>query len=198
MRADDGCEQYAFARSASWTCYTELGAQGAATSNISSGPGVQSVDGYMIDTGNETTMGHRRIILSNWLGPIGLGSTGQGGSSCMQNIGGTGKARKPWVAWPPPGPFPIQGYSYFRTSYSDTGWSIQSEDMNLSGAQVTVTSGGNSLAVDVSPLTGNYGSTSGIRVVPRGWDVQAGATYAVSVTGIDSPIDYELVIVDCG
>ena len=69
-----------------------------------------SVAGYMIDSGNETTFGHRRIILSNRLGPIGLGSTGQGGASCMQNIGGTGNAGKTWVAWPPPGPFPMQAY----------------------------------------------------------------------------------------
>src|SRR5262249_12178873 len=56
-----------------WTCYTELGAMGASTSNISGGPGVSSVAGYMLDSGNETTHGHRRIILSNRLGPIGLG-----------------------------------------------------------------------------------------------------------------------------
>jgi hypothetical protein len=155
------------------------------------------VQGYLIDTGNESTMGHRRIILSNWLGPIGLGSTGEGGSSCMQNIGGTGNAGKEWVAWPPPGAFPLQAYSNSWSSYSDTGWSIQSEDIDLSGAQITVTSAGNQLAMDVSTLTGNYGSTNGLRLAPNGWDVEAGETYSVSVTGIASPISYDLQIVDC-
>ena len=33
-----------------------------------------------LDDGNLTTFGHRRIILANDLGPIGLGSAGKGGS----------------------------------------------------------------------------------------------------------------------
>jgi len=182
----------------SWLCYTELGAEGASTSNISGGPGVSSVDAYLFDGGNETTMGHRRIILSNWLGPIGLGSTGDGGSSCMQNIGGDGDAGKEWLAWPPPAAFPIQAYSIRQNqSYSDTGWSIQSEDIGLGNATVTVTSGGTALAVDVSDLTGNYGSTEGIRIVPNGWEPEAGQTYAVAVAGVTPPIAYEIQIVDC-
>jgi len=182
----------------SWLCYTELGAEGSSTSNISGGPGVSSVDAYLIDGGNETTMGHRRIILSNWLGPIGLGSTGDGGASCMQNIGGDGDAGKEWLAWPPPGAFPIQAYAPGRgQSYSDTGWSIQSEDIDLGDATVTVTSGGTDLAVDVSNLTGNYGSTEGIRIVPNGWEPEAGQTYAVAVAGVTPPIAYEIQIVDC-
>jgi len=182
----------------SWLCYTELGAEGASTSNISGGPGVSSVDAYLVDGGNETTFGHRRIILSNWLGPIGLGSTGDGGASCMQNIGGDGDAGKEWLAWPPPGAFPIQAYAPGRgQSYSDTGWSIQSEDMDLGNATVTVTSGGTELAVDVSNLTGNYGSTEGIRIVPNGWEPEAGQTYAVAVAGVTPPIAYEIQMVDC-
>jgi uncharacterized protein YkwD len=178
-----------------WTCYSETGAQGARTSNISSGPGVSSVSLYLIDGGNESTMGHRRIILSNWLGPIGLGSTGEGGASCMQNIGGTGDAGKEWLAWPPPGAFPLQAYAGTWSSLGDTGWSIQSEDIDLSDSQVTVTSGGESLSVNTSVLTGNYGSTNGIRVDLNGWDVEAGQTYSVSVSGTD--IAYEIAIVDC-
>jgi len=179
----------------SWTCYSDNGAEGARTSNISSGPGVSSVLLYLIDTGNESTMGHRRIILSNWLGPIGLGSTGDGGASCMQNIGGTGDAGKEWMAWPPPGVFPIQAYSNTWSTLTDTGWSIQSEDIDLSSSQVTVTSGGQNLGVTTTPLTGNYGSTNGIRVDLNGWDVEAGQTYSVSVSGTD--IAYDVAIVDC-
>ena len=180
-----------------WTCYTDLGAQGARTSNISSGPGVMSVDLYMLDTGNESTHGHRRIILANWLGPIGLGSTGRNGASCMQNLGGTGDADKEWVAWPPAGVFPIQAYSPGFSSYSDTGWSIQSESMDVREAHVTVRAGGSELTVNVTPLTGNYGSTTGVRIVPSGWDVEAGQTYSVDVSGVESPFSYELTLVDC-
>ncbi|WP_437283052.1 CAP domain-containing protein [Sorangium sp. So ce375] len=180
-----------------WKCYSEAGANGARTSNISSGPGVESVQGYLIDRGNESTFGHRRIILANDLGPIGLGSTGKNGASCMQNIGGTGKAGKEWTAWPPPGVFPIQAYADFWGSLSDTGWSIQSEDIKLADAEVTISSGGAPLAVDVEPLQGNYGSTNGIRVVPNGWDPEAGKTYSVSVSGVSATIAYDVVFVDC-
>jgi len=183
---------------ADWLCYTELGKKGASTSNISSGPGVSSVLSYMVDDGNLTTFGHRRIILANDLGPIGLGSAGKGGSSCMQNIGGTGKATKPWMAWPPPGAFPMQAYSdQYKRSLDNTGWSIQSKSIDLSAAQVTVTSGGQPKPVKVEQLTGTYGSAKAIRIVLDGWKAAAGSSYAVSVTGTATPIAYEFQLVDC-
>ncbi len=182
----------------SWDCYTDLGAQGSSTSNISGGPGVSSVNAYLTDTGNETTFGHRRIVLSNWLGPIGLGSTGPNGASCMQNIGGTGKAGKEWVAWPPPGAFPLQAYGGGRGGgLGSTGWSVQSERIQLAQATVSVTSGGSSVAVNVSALTGNYGSTNGIRMVPNGWNPAAGQSYSVTLSGISTEIAYTVDFVDC-
>jgi uncharacterized protein YkwD len=181
----------------SWDCYSSLGYMGANTSNISSGPGVSSVLLYMVDNGNETTFGHRRIILSNELGPIGLGSAGEDGSSCMQNIGGTGKAGKAWMAWPPPGPFPMQAYSDGWSSLDETGWSIQSKDIDLTEAKVTVTSGGQARPVTVEQLTGNYGGAKAIRIVPDGWEGAAGSTYAVSVSGTSTPIAYEIQLIDC-
>ena len=45
----------------------------------------------------------------------------------MQNIGGTGNAGKVWVAWPPPGPFPMQAYGSGTRSLSTTGWSVQTQ-----------------------------------------------------------------------
>lgn len=181
-----------------WECYSDLGAQGASTSNISSGPGVSSVLDYMVDTGNETTFGHRRIILSNELGPIGLGSAGKGGASCMQNIGGTGKAGKAWLAWPPPGAFPMQAYAdTYGRSLDDTGWSIQSKGIDLSSAQVTITSGGQARPVKVEQLTGTYGQAKAIRIVLDGWQAAPGSTYAVSVAGTATPIAYEIQLIDC-
>jgi uncharacterized protein YkwD len=181
-----------------WKCYTAEGAQGAKTSNISSGPGVSSVLSYMVDDGNLTTFGHRRIVLSNELGPIGLGSAGKSGSSCMQNIGGTGKAGKPWLAWPPPGPFPMQAYTdVYKRSLDSTGWSIQSKSIDLSKAQVTVTSGGQSKPVKVEQLSGEYGGAKAIRIVLDGWKAAVGQSYAVSVAGTTTPIAYELQLIDC-
>lgn len=181
----------------SWKCYSTLGASGAGSGNISSGPGVESVLSYLVDSGNETTLGHRRWILSNELGPIGLGSAGAGGASCMRVLGGNGKANKPWMAWPPPGAFPMQAY---RDRYSrvldDTGWSIQS-DLDLSGARVTITSGGQTKLVKVTQLGPNYATSDAISIIPDGWKAAVGSTYAVSVAGVAMAIDYEVQLIDC-
>ena len=179
-----------------WRCYTAEGAEGAGSSNISSGPGVGSADGYMIDNGNPTTIGHRRWILSNSLGPIGIGSTATG-ASCMQNLRGTGRAGKPWMAWPPPGIVPIQAMVARRGSLDSTGWTVQSDGINLASAAVTVTSGGSPRPVTVTQLLGGYGSRYAFRFNPQGWQTTAGETYSVSVTGIPTPITYDVTVVDC-
>jgi uncharacterized protein YkwD len=180
-----------------WDCYTEAGAEGASSSNISSGASVRSVDGYMLDNGNETTIGHRRWILSNSLGPIGIGSTGEG-SSCMQNLQGTGDAGKEWLAWPPPGVLPYEAYAPGqRGSLGDTGWTIQSDSLDLSSASVTVSSGGGELPVTVTQLQGGYGSREAIRFNPDGWEAEAGQTYSVVVSGVDAEMAYDVELVDC-
>lgn len=181
----------------SWDCYSAAGAMGAGSGNISSAPGVESVLSYMVDPGNPTTLGHRRWILSNALGPIGLGSAGSGGASCMRVFGGKGKANKDWMAWPPPGAFPMQAYKdRYNRVLDDTGWSIQS-DLDLSNAQVTITSGGQDRPVKVTELDPNYGSEQAISIIPDGWKAGAGNTYSVSVTGGEVPINYDVQIVDC-
>jgi len=179
---------------ASWDCYTTDGAGAAGNSNISSGPGVMSVDMYMDDHGNESTMGHRRWILSNGLGPVGLGSTST--YSCMWVLGGSGSGNNTWTAWPPPGPFPLQAIAPSWYSIDDTGWSIQSGSVNLLGAGVTVTVNGQDRPVDVWDLSGPYGNTSGIAFTPDGWSSQAGETYEVQVSS-NPPISYEVEVVDC-
>jgi len=181
----------------SWACWTEDGDEGASSSNISSGPGVRSADAYMIDNGNPTTIGHRRWILSNSLGPIGLGSTATG-ASCMQNLGGQGDAGKPWMAWPPPGNVPLQAFAPSgRSSLDDTGWTVQSDGINLQGASVTVTSDGENLPVTVTQLLDRYGARYALRFNPDGWETEAGRTYSVSVTGIQTEISYDVSVVDC-
>jgi hypothetical protein len=178
-----------------WTCWTQEGADGASSSNISSGPGVSSADGYMIDPGNPTTIGHRRWILSNSLGPIGIGSTATG-ASCMQNLRGTGRAGKPWMAWPSPGIIPLQAIVARRGSLDSTGWTVQSDNINLAAATVTVTSGGMARPVVVTQLMGGYGSRYAIRFNPQGWTTAVG-TYSVSVSGVTPAISYEVNVVDC-
>ena len=181
----------------SWTCYDADGAEAADKSNIATTPGVQAVDLYMLDpgAGNSASMGHRRWILSNSLGPVGLGTTDS--YSCLWVIGGNGGSNAPFVAFPSPGVWPLQAMTASFGSVDDTGWTIQSDSIDLGSASVTITDGGNSLPVTVSQLLGGYGSSYAIRINPQGWTTAAGHTYQVSVSGVSAPIDYSVEVVDC-
>jgi uncharacterized protein YkwD len=179
----------------SWRCYSGDGAEAAGSSNISSGRGVGSVDLYMVDPGNPTTMGHRRWILSNGLGPIGLGSTS--GSSCMWVFGGRGGGDRAWTAWPPPGDFPVQAVKPSFASIDETGWTVQSQSINLDGATVTITGGGQTLAATKVVLQPNFGARYAINILPQGWTTTAGTTYHVALTGISETIEYDVRVVDC-
>jgi hypothetical protein len=181
----------------SWKCFSDSGRDGAGTSNIASAAGVKAVDMYMNDFGNETTMGHRRWLLSNSLGPIGLGSTS--GASCALVLGGQGDAERAWTAWPPPGPFPIEAFSEggFGQTIDETGWTVQSDQVNLDAATVTVTDGGASRPVKTSVLLPGYGSSKAIRFVPDGWEAQVGHTYQVTLGNVSVPINYQVEVTDC-
>jgi Cysteine-rich secretory protein family len=173
-----------------WACYTQAGADAAGQSNICSTGAASCMDLYMNDRGNDTTYGHRRWFLSNSLGPIGVGGTP--GGSCHLVIGGSGKANKPYMAFPSAGPQPL-GAAQLADS---TGWSIQSDTINLDNAQVSIQEGGQTLPVTVGRLGQGYGSRWAIRIV-HSWKVQAGKTYAVNVTGVSPPIAYSVQVVDC-
>jgi hypothetical protein len=179
----------------SWNCYNATGASAAGQSNIATTPGVQAVDLYMTDPGNPTTIGHRRWILSNSLGPIGLGSTSD--YSCMMVIGGSGNANQAWTAYPPPGQVPLELFNVSFQTLDSTGWTVQSDSIDLGGAQVTVTDGGQNRPVSVTQLNGGYGSSFAIRFNPQGWSTQAGHTYSVSITGIAQAISYDVIVVNC-
>ena len=180
----------------SFECYTDSGAQAAATSNISPYAGVYSVDLYMSDPGNSTTLGHRRWILSNGLGPIGLGSTSS--YSCMLVIGGSGSDSAPWTAWPPPGVVPFELTQLAWATLDQTGWSVQSDSMNLNGASVTITrDDGTNLPVAVADLAAYYGSQWAISMIPSGWAAEPGRAYDVHIEAPGGVIDYTVELVDC-
>lgn len=182
--------------SESFECYTASGAQAAATSNLSPYPGVYSVDLYMSDPGNASTLGHRRWILSNGLGPIGLGSTSN--YSCMQVIGGRGPDAAAWTAWPPPGVVPFELTQLAWATLDQTGWSVQSDSMNLNGAAVTITrDDGTNLPVVVTDLLAYYGSQWAISIIPTGWGAEPGRAYSVHIESTGGVIDYTVELVDC-
>jgi len=116
----------------------------------------------------------------------------------MMTLNGSGKAGKQWMAWPPPGIVPLQAIAIGRTGSVDTtGWSLQSDKVNLANAQVTVMMDGAAQPVTVTQLMGGYGSTYAIRFNPMGWTTQAGKTYSVSVTGVTPAIAYDVQVVSC-
>ena len=180
----------------SWECYDADGASAAGQSNIATTAAVYAVDLYMLDYGNDTTLGHRRWILSNGLGPIGIGSTSD--YSCMWVLSGSGSDSTSWTAYPPPGPFPVEAMGSGSTGVDSVGWSIQSDTINLARASVTVTESGTDKPVTVTQLSSGYGSTYAIGFAARGWTSQAWKTYEVSVTGISPTITYEVLMTDCG
>ncbi|MBK6919927.1 MAG: CAP domain-containing protein [Deltaproteobacteria bacterium] len=180
----------------SWTCYSGDGAMAAGNSNIATTPAVASIDLYMVDPGNPDTLGHRRWILSNSIGPTGIGSTD--GYSCLWTLGGSGNAGAAWTAYPSPGPYPFEASTLGWTSLDETGWSIQSDSIELGGAQVTITQDGEDRPVTVHALGSGYGSSSAISMIPIGWQLTAGASYHVSVANVGTPIEYDVDVVDCG
>jgi len=178
-----------------WTCWNADGSEAAGKSNIATTPGVRAVDLYMADPGNATTIGHRRWILNNGLGPVGLGSTD--GYSCMWVIGGNGSGDRAWTAFPSEGAWPIEAMTASFASVDDTGWTIQSQDINLEGGTVTVTEDGMEVPVAVDVLQRNFGSRYALKLTPQGWTSKAGSVYGVSVTNVDTPISYEVRMVSC-
>ncbi|HWZ93017.1 MAG TPA: hypothetical protein VNW92_29330 [Polyangiaceae bacterium] len=79
------------------------------------------------------------------------------------------------MSWPAPGTIPLQTLNGARgKSVDTTGWSIQSEQIDLSGAMVTVTVDGASQPVTVTQLLPNYGAKYAIDFIRKGWKTQAG------------------------
>jgi hypothetical protein len=177
-------------------CYSTIVADIAAQSNISPYQGVYSVDLYMSDPGNETTMGHRRWILSNSLDVIGLGSTDE--FSCMTVLGGNGNAGAQWTAWPPPGFVPAEVFEVSWANTNDTGFTVQSNNINLSSATISVKMDGSQpMPVDVVQLGQYYGSDWAINFIPNGWVATAGHSYTIQVGGVANPFEYTFEVVDC-
>lgn len=183
----------------SWTCWTAAGAEAAANSNLAAVGAVPAVDLYMEDFGNFATLGHRRWLLSNRLGPVGIGSAGT--HSCLWAIGAP-RPGASWVAWPPPGPYPAEALTLVWKPIEETGWSLQSDTVALGLPEVTVTSDGALLPVKVVSLAAGVGSEHGIGFIADGWKSEAGKSYHVQVGrgphgGPEPAIEWDVSVVDC-
>lgn len=190
-----------------WKCWTEDGAEAAVESNLSTAPAILAVDRYMVDEGavNKPKLGHRRWILGKTLGPVGIGSTtdtldADGQASCMW-ITGKGDAKYEWMAWPPNGKMPLRAFAPHadkgQGDINETGWSIQSDDIDFSKATIKVKAGLTDLKVKVRPLEANIATKFAIAFTPDGWTAEAGKTYQVDVGGVDKPFTYFVQVLEC-
>ena len=183
------------------TCYNAAGATASNRSSICGGQAVGCIDLYMDDSANATgpNFGHRTWILANSLGPVGFGSVGSGGrtmtASCFYQVGGTGKAGVAYVGWPPAGPVPLQAFT--ATELDKSGWSLQSDTINLGSATATVMDGTTNQPVTVSTNLGSYGAKYAMGITPNGWTSVAGHSYTVTIGGTTTPIAYTVQVVDC-
>jgi hypothetical protein len=181
---------------ASWRCHSAAGAAAAGHSNLSTAPLLDSIDGYMVDAGNATTLGHRRWILSHWLHNTAFG--GNPSASCMATVGEPA-ASPGFVAFPPDGEVPVEMFMAVGSpeTLDETGWSIQVDAIDLGAARVVVREGGRALPVKQRALEPGYGSAAALAFVPDGWSVVAGHRYAITVEGLAEPIQYEVRPVAC-
>ncbi len=183
---------------ATWRCRTELAAQAAQLSNLATAAAVEAVDLYMDDEGIQN-LGHRRWILNNALGPIGVGSTRD--FSCLHVIGGSGFAPNRWVAWPPPGYVPVealhQDVGWGTYDIDRAGWSVQSDFIDVARASVSVTMDGQPVAVRTRPLGEGYGSDYAIAIFPVDFATRPGHVYRVTLELAREVIEYTFELVAC-
>ncbi len=184
---------------ASSKCYTATGGSTAGQSNISwgsNGP-AQSIDQYMEDKGNDTTLGHRRWVVNPPLNPVGVGYWQTGGmygnASCLRIFATKGTGPKPaWNAVPPAGFAPIVMAKYPQ-------WSFEGSLAGIAKASASVLRVDDNTALAVTPqaLSQGYGQDT-MSFKPSGWTAEAGKTYRVTISGLTSGnVVYDVKPVTC-
>jgi uncharacterized protein YkwD len=164
-------------------CYTAAAATGAGSSNLAWGMGpAASIDQFVQDNGNASTMGHRRWIVNPPLSGVGLGYWEGGGTygraMCMSVFGtaGTGP-NPPFVAVPNQGYVPVQVAAWT--------WTFSSAKGGTANAMIAMTRVGDSTSMPVTRMTLQQGfGQPAISWKPMGWTPAAGETYRVTVSGL--------------
>jgi len=161
------------------------------------GSPAQSIDQYIQDNGNGTTLGHRRWVLNPPLNPIGIGYWQTGGmygnASCLRVFASKGTGPKPnWNAVPPAGFAPLPMVQYAQ-------WSFEGSLAGIAGATASVlrVDDNTPLAVTQQTLVQGYGQDA-MSFKPKGWTAQAGKTYRVTISGLGvGKIVYDVKPVSC-
>ncbi len=168
----------------SWSCWTGVGADAAASSNLSLGrTGWDAVNGQMRDNGaNNAAVGHRRWILFPPIAEMGTGDIPSGSAQSATNalwindgrlFDPRPPTREEFVAWPPPG--------YVPYSIVPARWSFSYPGADFGAATVIMSQAGLPVAVTQETVTPPPGSSSFIGDntlvwVPAGLDADASST----------------------
>ena len=196
----------------SWPCYSEIGKQGAGSSNLALGAsGPEAIDLYVRDNGGgNTAAGHRRWVLYPQTQQMGTGdipaTSGHWAANALyvfdSHIWEARPAtREAYVAWPPP------GYVPYTVVYAR--WTFAYADANFSSATVSMSRGGTNLSVSVSTPQNGFGENT-LVWIPMGlndgsdWPKPASdTTYHVTVSNViisgqSRSFSYDVVIFDPG
>jgi hypothetical protein len=177
-------------------CYNANGASWAGMSNISWGVSApDSIDEYVQDTGNDTTLGHRRWVLHPPLGVVGIGwvqaaGTQYGRAGCLGVFDTSSTGPKPsWYSWPPAGYFPSTTAAWQWSFHYPAGMSTATATVMDMGTAKNVT-------VTTTMLPQGYGDDT-LEITP-GFAPAVNDIYRVTVTpNGKSPIVYEVRPVSC-
>ena len=185
----------------------QLGSAGCARSNIAMGYDTlqSAIMGWMDDgdSSNSAHVGHRRWILNPIMGQTGFGIAGRASTdgapaySAMYAFDRSNSAAtQTMVAWPAQN-------TPLELVESDVPWSVSfSSLVSEETVQVQVTSvdtgqtwnfSSEASDGDFYVSNANYGSLSGCVIFqPTGIDVSEGQSYDVTVTGVETPVQYRV------
>jgi hypothetical protein len=201
-----------------WSCWSDRGARASAVSLVANRSAPLAIDPFVEDPGNELTMVHRRWLLSEKIHRLGIGSTNGFSCALVDGREWDGEAVAPaskddeddegatveplekgmlptWVAWPPPGPVPMD--VFHRTKLDRMGWTVQSSSLDLDGARVDVHVDGERRPVKVSTLERTLGSLTALRFQPDGWSTEPDVRYDVHVEKDGVLIDFAVLPTTC-
>jgi len=136
------------------------------------------------------SLGHRRWILSNRLGRVGIGFAGR--AQCLRVFDSSGRSDREWTSFPNPGPAPVETTGFV--------WSFNSHSIDTSSATVLMeklTPTREEISVTTSYMGRGSGPPGAVAWRPSARAV-AGETYRITIGGLSvSDVSYEVEVVDC-
>ncbi|KAH0790120.1 facilitator of iron transport 1-like [Histomonas meleagridis] len=186
----------------SLACWTSGGQSGARNSNIfwSSGAacGSRSIDSYMDDSDVESC-GHRRWLLLPTLSQLAQGVNGHYSATRVMSFDRTGTSSPKFIAYPPPGAFPVNLIPNVWTFSRQWDPSSTTAHNMPSDSQVSLTYDDQTITCTIEIDTENTAMYSGAVKFQPATKPTAGQTVKVVITSVslDTEWRYSFVASDC-